>query len=85
MGGTFGDGIVVRGGVDGKAGLEDAVLYPADEELLIGRRPGEAADVGDGSYYVLWPETTADLVHEYYNPYREEVSPWDIYSPFYNS
>ena len=45
--------------------------------------PGEAAYVGDGSYYILWPETTAGLVNEHYNPYREDVSPSSIYSPYY--
>ena len=45
--------------------------------------PGEAADVGDGSYYILWPETTANLINEYYNPYREDVSSLSIYSPYY--
>ena len=45
--------------------------------------PGEAADVGDGSYYILWPETTANLVNEHYNPYREDVSSESIYSPYY--
>ena len=45
--------------------------------------PGEAAYVGDGSYYILWPETTARLINEYYNPYHEEVSPDAIYSPYY--
>ncbi len=45
--------------------------------------PGEADYVNGGSYYVLWPETTANLVNEYYNPYREDVSSADIYSPYY--
>lgn len=45
--------------------------------------PGEATYVGDGSYYVLWPETTANLVNEHYNPYREDVSAARIYSPYY--
>ena len=45
--------------------------------------PGEAADVGDGSYYILWPETTANLINEHYNPYREDVSSESIYSPYY--
>ena len=45
--------------------------------------PGEADDVGDGSYYILWPETTAGLVNEHYNPYREDVSASSIYSPYY--
>ncbi len=45
--------------------------------------PGEAAYVGDGSYYILWPETTARLINEHYNPYHEEVSPDAIYSPYY--
>lgn len=45
--------------------------------------PGEAANVGDGSYYILWPETTARLINEHYNPYHEEVSTDAIYSPYY--
>ena len=45
--------------------------------------PGEPAYVGDGSYYVLWPETTANLVNEAFNPYREDVSSADIFSPYY--
>ncbi len=45
--------------------------------------PGEAADIHGGSFYVLWPETTANLINEYYNPYEEDVSPASIYSPYY--
>ena len=45
--------------------------------------PGEAAYIDEGSYYVLWPETTADLVNEHFNPYREDVSASDIFSPYY--
>ena len=45
--------------------------------------PGEAAYIDGGSFYVLWPETTANLVNEYFNPYREDVSAEDIYSPYY--
>lgn len=45
--------------------------------------PGEASYVGDGSYYIIWPETTAGLINEFYNPYDEDVSPDSIYSPFY--
>ena len=45
--------------------------------------PGEVADM-NGSYYVLWPETTATLVNDYYNPYRKDVDWTSIYSPFYN-
>ena len=45
--------------------------------------PGEAAYINGGSFYVLWPETTADLVNEHFNPYREDVSAEDIYSPYY--
>lgn len=45
--------------------------------------PGEGAYVGDGAYYILWPETTARLINEHYNPYYEEVSPDAIYSPYY--
>ncbi len=45
--------------------------------------PGEAAYIGGGSYYVLWPETTAKLINEHYNPYEEEISSDAIYSPYY--
>lgn len=45
--------------------------------------PGEATYVGDGSYYVLYPQATADLVNQYYNPYETQVSGEQIYSPFY--
>lgn len=45
--------------------------------------PGEGAYIGDGAYYVLWPETTAKLINEYFNPYEEEVSPSSIYSLYY--
>lgn len=45
--------------------------------------PGEANYVGDGSYYILWPETTAGLINESYNPYDESVSSDSIYSPYY--
>lgn len=45
--------------------------------------PGEATYVGDGSYYVLYPQATADLVNQYYNPYETPVSGEQIYSPFY--
>lgn len=45
--------------------------------------PGEGAYIGDGAYYVLWPETTAKLINEYFNPYYEDVSHENIYSPYY--
>lgn len=45
--------------------------------------PGEAANIGGASVYVLWPETTAKLINEHYNPYEEDVSPSSIYSPYY--
>ncbi len=53
------------------------------EKMQTDTLPGEGAYVGDGSYYVLWPETTARLINESYNPYQEEVSPEDIFSPYY--
>ena len=45
--------------------------------------PGEADYVGDGSYYILWPEATAELINASYNPYDEDVSSSSIYSPYY--
>ena len=45
--------------------------------------PGEPAYVGDGSYYIIWPETTANLINEHYNPYSYGVSHESIYSPYY--
>ena len=42
-----------------------------------------ARELAWGSFYVLWPETTADLVNGHFNPYREDVSSEDIYSPYY--
>ena len=53
------------------------------ENMQTDTLPGEGAYVGDGSYYVLWPETTAKLINEHYNPYHEEVSAESIYSPYY--
>ena len=41
----LGDGVIVGGGVDGEAGLEDAVLHPAHEQFLGGCGAGKAADV----------------------------------------
>ena len=67
------------------AWIAKAVKQAGTDDMHNDTLPGEPADIYGGSYYVLWPETTASLVNENYNPYREEVSPWDIYSPFYNS
>ena len=67
------------------AWIAKAVKQVGTEDMHNDTLPGEPAYIDGGSYYVLWPETTANLVNEDYNPYREEVSPWDVFSPFYNS
>lgn len=41
----LGDGIIVVGGVQAEAGLEDAVLQPAEQQLGLGSRAGKAADI----------------------------------------
>ena len=45
--------------------------------------PGEPAMISGGSYYVEWPETTANLINEAFNPYEVPVSKENIYSPWY--
>ena len=39
--------------------------------------------VNGGSYYVLWPETTATLINESFNPYEVPITKEMIYSPWY--
>ena len=41
----LGHGVIVGSGVDGEAGLEDALLHPADEQLLGGSGACKAADI----------------------------------------
>ena len=53
------------------------------ENMQTDTLPGEADYVGDGSYYILWPEATAELINASYNPYDEDVSSSSIYSPYY--
>lgn len=45
--------------------------------------PGEGAMIKGGAYYVLYPNATANLINEFYNPFYTEVSAEKIYSPVY--
>ncbi len=45
--------------------------------------PGEATYINGGSYYITWPETTANLINAHYNPYDTDVSYENIYSLYY--
>ncbi len=65
------------------AWLAKAAKYIGTDNMHTETLPGEAAYVGGGSFYILWPETTAKLVNEYYNPYEQDVSASSIYSPYY--
>ena len=40
--------------------------------------PGEPAELGDGSYYLVWPNTTAKLMNESFNPYDYEITAEDL-------
>ena len=60
-----------------------AVLAARGNGMQMETLPGEAADISGGSYYVIWPETTANLINESFNPYQTPVSKDDIYSPWY--
>ena len=55
----------------------------ADNGMRMETLPGEAAMVNGGSYYVLWPETTATLINESFNPYEVPITKEMIYSPWY--
>lgn len=41
--------------------------------------PGEATYIGDGSYYLLWENATAEMVNEYFNPYVREITVEDLH------
>ena len=60
-----------------------AVLASRGNGMQMETLPGEAADISGGSYYVIWPETTANLINESFNPYQTPVSKDNIYSPWY--
>ena len=65
------------------AWIAKAIKIVGTKNMYTETLPGEAAYIDGGSFYVLWPETTADLVNGHFNPYREDVSSEDIYSPYY--
>lgn len=60
-----------------------AVLKAKTNGMRMETLPGEPAMIGGGSYYVEWPETTANLINEAFNPYEVPVSKENIYSPWY--
>ena len=65
------------------AWLAKTIKIVGTDNMYTETLPGEAAYLNGGSFYILWPETTADLVNGHFNPYREDVSSEDIYSPYY--
>lgn len=60
-----------------------AVLAAKGNGMNMATLPGEAAMISGGSYYVIWPETTANLINESFNPYAEYITKENIYSPWY--
>lgn len=60
-----------------------AVLKAKANGMRMETLPGEPAMISGGSYYVEWPETTANLINEAFNPYEVPVSKENIYSPWY--
>lgn len=40
--------------------------------------PGYATYIGDGSYYVLYPGDVADMVSQFYNPYKVTIDSGDL-------
>lgn len=63
--------------------IAKAVLRAKANGMRMETLPGEAAMIQGGSYYVQWPETTANLVNEAFNPYQIPVTKDMIYSPWY--
>lgn len=55
----------------------------ADNGMQMETLPGEAAMISGGSYYVIWPESTATLINESFNPYEVYITKDMIYSPWY--
>lgn len=60
-----------------------AVMKAGVGDMQMETLPGEAAMISGGSYYVLWPETTAELINSSFNPYQVDVNAEMIYSPWY--
>lgn len=60
-----------------------AVMKAGIGEMQMETLPGEAAMISGGSYYVIWPETTAELINGSFNPYEVNVGKEMIYSPWY--
>ncbi len=40
--------------------------------------PGEPATIGDGSYYLAWPNATAELINTSFNPFYYEITAEDL-------
>lgn len=40
--------------------------------------PGEPAMIGDGSYYLVWPNTTAELINTSFNPFYYKITAEDL-------
>lgn len=40
--------------------------------------PGEPAMIGDGSYYLAWPNATAELINTSFNPFYDEITAEDL-------
>lgn len=41
--------------------------------------PGEAAYIHGGSYYLVWPNATAELINQYFNPYVRDITSADLH------
>lgn len=58
--------------------IADAVRKADLGELQTMTLPGEAAYIHGGSYYLAWPNATAELVNQYFNPYVRDITSADL-------
>lgn len=58
--------------------VADAVRKANLGELSTKTLPGEPADIHGGSYYLVWPNATAELVNESFNPYVRDITADDL-------
>lgn len=58
--------------------IADTVRKANLGELQTMTLPGEAAYIHGGSYYLVWPNATAELVNQYFNPYVRDITSADL-------
>ena len=58
--------------------VADAMRKADFSDIRTETLPGEPAMIGDGSYYLVWPNATAELINTSFNPFYYEITAEDL-------